>query len=177
MGSIDWAQGRRLYLQGKSPREVSEAISCNKSSVCSRVSSESWGLAEEVLASVARGVAPARADGQLAAKAPAESAVSVQQRIQLDVSAVLTALEAVAPEDLALHQLAVRERIAGDVAKRAAGVFDIGESSQSVVNIAVLSQFFYQNGCNTPNQTSQPHQLEYWRTSTPPKARQRLVSP
>jgi len=70
----------------------------------------------------------------------AVSAEGVQQRIQQDVSAVLTALEAVAPEDLALHQLAVRERIAGDVAKRAAGVFDIGESSQPVVNIAVLSQ-------------------------------------
>ena len=138
--AIDWEQGRRLYLQGKSPRDVAAAIGCNKSSVCRRVKSESWGRAEDVLASVARGVAPSRSDGQVVGEVAAVSAEGVQQRIQQDVSAVLTALEAVAPEDLALHQLAVRERIAGDVAKRAAGVFDIGESSQPVVNIAVLSQ-------------------------------------
>lgn len=138
--AIDWERGRRLYLQGKSPRDVAAAIGCNKSSVCRRVKAESWGRAEDVLASVALGVAPSRSDGQVVGEVAAVSAEGVQQRIQQDVSAVLTALEAVAPEDLALHQLAVRERIAGDVAKRAAGVFDIGESSQPVVNIAVLSQ-------------------------------------
>ncbi len=138
--SIDWEKGRRLYLQGKSPREVAEAISCNKSSVCRRVKSEDWKRAEDVLASVARGVAPSRVNGELVNDGAAVSADSIQQRIQHDVSAVLSALEAVSPDELALHQLAVRERIAGDVAKRAAGVFDIGESDKAVVNIAVLSQ-------------------------------------
>jgi len=138
--SIDWDEGRRLYLQGKSPKEVAKAISCNKSSVCRRVKSEGWQKAEDVLAGVARGVAPSRVNGELVQEVAAVSADSIQQRIQHDVSAVLSALEAVSPDELALHQLAVRERIAGDVAKRAAGVFEIGERQQAVVNIAVLSQ-------------------------------------
>jgi hypothetical protein len=93
MVSIDWEQGRRLYLQGKSPRDVAAAIGCNKSSVCRRVKAESWGRAEDVLASVARGVAPSRAGGQVVGEVVAVSAGGIQQRIQLDVSAVLTALK------------------------------------------------------------------------------------
>ena len=140
MAAIDWEQGRRLYLQGKSPLEVSKVLRCNKSSVCRRVKSEGWERAEAVLASVARGVAPARKTGELVKGGKDLSGECIQERIQHDVSAVLAALEAIAPADLALHQLATRERIAGDVAKRASNVFDIGEKDQPVVNIAVLSQ-------------------------------------
>ena len=140
MSQIDWEQGRRLYLQGKSPREIAAAINCNKSSVCRKVNQENWQRAETVLAGVARGVAPVREKGGEVGESVAKSGDSIKARIREDVSAVLDALDAIPPADLGLGQLSMRERVAGDVAKRASTVFDIGEKDQAVVNIAVLSQ-------------------------------------
>lgn len=140
MSQIDWEEGRRLYLQGKSPLEISKQLNCNKSSVCRKVKAQGWERAETVLASVARGVVPSQESGELVKVDRERSASNVKARIQDDVAAVLDALEAICPADLGLGQLATRERVASDVAKRAASVFDIEEREKPVVNIAVLSQ-------------------------------------
>ena len=140
VGKIDWELGRRLYLRGESPLEISKAISCDKSTVCRRVKRDGWQRAGEVLQGVASGGVALRESVPEDGGGGELLAGSIKERLQADVSAAVGALESIPPADLALHQLAVRERVAGDVTKRAASLFDIGEREQAVVNIAVLSQ-------------------------------------
>ena len=140
MGRIDWELGRRLYLRGESPLDVSKALNCDKSTVCRRVNRDGWQRAGEALQSVASGGVSLRNDGADDGDGVEVLGRSVKERLQRDVSASVGALESIAPADLPLHQLATRERVAGDVTKRAAALFSIGEQEQPVVNIAVLSQ-------------------------------------
>ena len=137
---IDWEQGRRLYIQGKSPLEVSKAIGCNKSSVCRRINRDGWVRAEAVLASVARGSAVVRQGDGEGGEVGKVRGENVKERLQADVDAVLTALEAILPNDLNLGQLAMREKVAGDLTKRAGTLFDMIEKEQPTFNIAVLAQ-------------------------------------
>ena len=140
MNGIDWEHGRRLWIQGKASREIAAAIGCNKSSVCRRAKSEGWERAEDVIGRVASGAVVAREDGGMALGNAERSAKCVKERIQADVDAVLEALAAIRPADLSLSQLATRERVAGDLLKRADAVFEIAEKEKAVVNIAVMSQ-------------------------------------
>jgi len=64
----------------------------------------------------------------------------IKNRLAEDIQASVAALGALPPDSLELGQLEKRERVADSVQKRAANLFDIGQSDQAVVNIAVLSQ-------------------------------------
>ena len=69
-----------------------------------------------------------------------ELAELVQSQLAVDIETTAKTLANWQPSELDLPQLEKRERIAESVQKRAANLFDIGKSDQSVVNIAVLSQ-------------------------------------
>ena len=64
----------------------------------------------------------------------------VKGRLAGDIQNSIAALESWEPGGLELSQLEKRERIADSVQKRAAVLFDIGQTESPVVNIAVLSQ-------------------------------------
>jgi hypothetical protein len=69
-----------------------------------------------------------------------ELAELVKSRLAVDIQSSVEALASWQPSELELPQLEKRERVADSVQKRAAALFNIGDSSQAVVNIAVLSQ-------------------------------------
>ena len=69
-----------------------------------------------------------------------ELAELVKSKLAVDIEASVSALASWQPSELELPQLEKRERVADSVQKRAAALFNIGDSSQAVVNIAVLSQ-------------------------------------
>ena len=69
-----------------------------------------------------------------------ELADIVKSRLASDIETSVEALASWRPAELELAQLEKRERVADSVQKRAANLFNIGQSDQPVVNIAVLSQ-------------------------------------
>ena len=69
-----------------------------------------------------------------------ELAELVKSKLAVDIESSVEALASWQPSELELPQLEKRERVADSVQKRAAALFNIGDSSQAVVNIAVLSQ-------------------------------------
>jgi len=140
MGQIDWELGRRLYIRGESMGAIAGKLSCNKSSVCRRAKAGQWERADVALRGVAGGAVKLRSGGAELGEAGDVSGSGIKLRLQADVSAAVGALEQLPPADLALHQLAMRERVAADVTKRASTLFDIGGQDQALVNIAVLSQ-------------------------------------
>ena len=64
----------------------------------------------------------------------------VRNRLAKDIESSVIALESMPPAELELNQLEKREKVADSVQKRAASLFNIGETEKPVVNIAVLSQ-------------------------------------
>lgn len=140
MRKIDWDHGRRLFLQGKSLGQIAKTIKCDKSSVSKRSKREGWKTAEEVLSTVDGGLTVAKQSGEIARTDGEKSAEDIRERLKVDVVRVLDALDAVLPSDLSLGQLVMRERVAGDVLKRAESVFQMVEKEKPVVNIALLSQ-------------------------------------
>ncbi len=69
-----------------------------------------------------------------------ELAELVKSRLAVDIETSVEALASWRPAELELAQLEKRERVADSVQKRAASLFNIGQTEQPVVNIAVLSQ-------------------------------------
>ena len=69
-----------------------------------------------------------------------ELADIVKSRLASDIETSVEALASWRPAELELAQLEKRERVADSVQKRAANLFNIGQTEQPVVNIAVLSQ-------------------------------------
>jgi hypothetical protein len=137
---INWDEGRRLYTQGKSPREISLALGCNKSSVCRRINKDNWVKAETVIKSIASGSVVSREGDGGMIRGRKVSGEDVKGRLQSDVEASLSALESINPADLGLNQLGSREKVAGDLTKRASQLFDMIEKEQPTMNIAVLAQ-------------------------------------
>ena len=86
------------------------------------------------------GLTVAKQSGEIAKSDGEKSAEDIRERLKVDVVRVLDALDAVLPSDLSLGQLVMRERVAGDVLKRAESVFQMVEKEKPVVNIALLSQ-------------------------------------
>ena len=133
---INWDKGRKMYLEGAQVSAIARKLGCNRSSVTRRINKEDWQRAEVALESVQ----VASASGEIAATNAELSAEEVRTRIKSDVLRVLSALEALGPEEMSLGHLATRERVAGDVLKRAESIFEMANKEQPVVNIAVLSQ-------------------------------------
>ena len=125
-----------MYLEGEKVSSIARKLGCNRSSVTRRINKDQWQRAEVALESVQ----VASKSGEIAATNAGLSAEEVRTRIKSDGLRVLSALEALEPEELSLGHLATRERVAGDVLKRAESIFEMATKEQPVVNIAVLSQ-------------------------------------
>jgi hypothetical protein len=127
------ALAKELRAAGNSWPAVSKKAGISERSLQYIAKAESW----PVKCSPQR--QPAKADS-IAPVDIGQLAELIKNRLAEDIQASVAALGALPPASLELGQLEKRERVADSVQKRAASLFDIGQSEQAVVNIAVLSQ-------------------------------------
>ena len=140
---MDWDKAKELYESGLSASAISKKLGCHRTSVHRRAKGGNWvrlSKTEVALQSVAGGSAVTTGRQEAAIRGRKVSGEDVKERLQSDVEASLSALESINPADLGLNQLGSREKVAGDLTKRASQLFDMIEKAQPTMNIAVLAQ-------------------------------------
>lgn len=140
---MDWDKAKELYENGLSASAISNQLGCHRTSVHRRAKNDNWvrlSKTEVVLQSVAGGSAVTTGRREAATRGRKVLGEDVKERLQSDVEASLSALESINPADLGLNQLGSREKVAGDLTKRASQLFDMIEKEQPTMNIAVLAQ-------------------------------------
>jgi len=134
---IDAAQlklARAMRKEGKSWPAIAQATAASERGLRYNAAKNGWQT---------KGDIRQQGGNQLAAlpdKTIDELAELVKSRLAVDIETSVEALASWRPAELELAQLEKRERVADSVQKRAANLFNIGQTEQPVVNIAVLSQ-------------------------------------
>ena len=140
---MDWDKAKDLYENGLSVSAISKQLGCHRATVHRRAKGGNWvrlSKTEVALQNVVAGSAIAPGRHEVAIRGRKVSGEDVKGRLQSDVEASLSALESINPADLGLNQLGSREKVAGDLTKRASQLFDMIEKAQPTMNIAVLAQ-------------------------------------
>ena len=140
---MDWDKAKELFENGLSASAISKQLGCHRATVGRRAKAGNWvrlSQAEVTLRNVAGGSAIAPGGKADIIRGRKVSGEDVKERLQSDVESSLSALESINPADLGLNQLGSREKVAGDLTKRASQLFDMIEKEQPTMNIAVLAQ-------------------------------------
>lgn len=142
---IDQAQfdlARRMRAAGESWPAIAKATKASERALRYNAAQNGWQAKGQAKQLPEAGKAGKAGNGLavIEERSIDELAELVKTRLAVDIQSSVEALASWQPSELELPQLEKRERVADSVQKRAAALFNIGDSSQAVVNIAVLSQ-------------------------------------